>query len=62
MYGSTIDVLDNLYDKVVDKGVIIIDDYCLPNCAKAVTDFRNKKEIKNDLDVVDRCGRFWFKD
>jgi O-methyltransferase len=61
MYGSTIDVLDNLYDKVVDKGVIIIDDYCLPNCAKAVTDFRNKKEIKNDLDIVDRCGRFWFK-
>lgn len=62
MYGSTIDVLDNLYDNVVDKGVIIIDDYCLPNCAKAVTDFRNKKEIKNNLDVVDRCGRFWFKD
>jgi len=61
MYGSTIDVLDNLYDKVVNKGVIIIDDYCLDNCAKAVTDFRNNRGIKNELDVVDRCGRFWIK-
>lgn len=62
MYGSTIDVLDSLYDKVVSKGVIIIDDYCLPNCAKAVTDFRKNKGIENQLDVVDKCGRFWIKE
>jgi O-methyltransferase len=61
MYGSTIDVLESLYDKVVDDGVIIIDDYCLPNCAKAVSDFRNGRKIGHELKVVDRCGRFWFK-
>ena len=61
MYGSTMDVLDNLYDKVVDRGVIIIDDYCLPNCKKAVTDFRNNRKISEELDVVDRCGVFWYK-
>jgi O-methyltransferase len=61
MYGSTMDVLNNLYDKVVNRGVIIIDDYCLPNCAKAVTDFMNNRDIRNELDVVDRCGRFWKK-
>lgn len=61
MYGSTMDVLNNLYDKVVNRGVIIIDDYCLPNCAKAVTDFRKNRDIQNELDVVDRCGRFWKK-
>jgi O-methyltransferase len=61
MYGSTMDVLNNLYDKVSKDGVIIIDDYCLPNCAKAVNDFKNQKNIKEDLKYIDKCGRFWFK-
>jgi len=61
MYGSTMDVLDNLYDKVVDNGVIIIDDYCLPNCKKAITDFRTSHNLSGELDIVDRCGVFWYK-
>lgn len=61
MYGSTIDVLENLYDKVVDGGMIIIDDYCLPNCAKAVTDFMNSRKIQSQLTYIDKCGRFWKK-
>ncbi len=61
MYGSTIDVLENLYDKVLESGVIIIDDYCLPNCAKAVTDFRTNRKITDTLQYVDKCGRFWKK-
>jgi hypothetical protein len=58
---STMDILENLYSKVTENGVIIIDDYCLPNCVKAVSDFRNKEEIKNDIDVIDNCGIFWYK-
>ena len=61
MYGSTMDVLNNLYDKVVPEGRIIIDDYCLPNCVKAVTDFRNEKNITDPLKVVDDCGVWWIK-
>ena len=61
MYGSTIDVLSNLYDKVIQNGIIIIDDYCLPNCAKAVTDFRTSKNITDEIKVVDRCGVWWVK-
>jgi O-methyltransferase len=61
MYMSTMDILENLYSKVTENGVIIIDDYCLPNCVKAVSDFRNKEEIKNDIDVIDNCGIFWYK-
>lgn len=53
MYGSTIDVFNNLYDKVVSGGIIIIDDYCLPNCKKAVSDFRKDRNINNPLIKID---------
>lgn len=61
MYGSTIDVLTNLYPKLNKNGVIIIDDYCLENCVKAVTDFRLNNNINDDIKAVDRCGVFWYK-
>jgi O-methyltransferase len=61
MYGSTIDVLSNLYDKLTKNGVIIIDDYCLQNCVKAVTDFRSDNNINDEIKVVDKCGVFWYK-
>lgn len=61
MYGSTMDVLGNLYSKVSKEGVIVIDDYCLPNCKKAVTDFRNSNSIVDDINVIDRCGIWWLK-
>lgn len=59
MYGSTMDVLNNLHHKVVEGGYVIIDDYCLPNCVKAVTDFRNQNQIQNEINVVDQCGVYW---
>jgi O-methyltransferase len=62
MYGSTIDVLENLYFKLNKKGVLIIDDYCLENCVKAVTDFRNRYNISDKISVVDKCGVFWYKE
>lgn len=61
MYGSTIDVLESLYPKLNKKGVIIIDDYCLENCIKAVSDYRSNNKIDDDIKTVDRCGVFWYK-
>lgn len=61
MYGSTMDVLGSLYHKIVNKGILIVDDYCLPNCVKAITDFRNVNEIKDEIETVDKCGIFWYK-
>ena len=39
MYGSTIDILENLYDKVSSGGYVIVDDYELIPCRKAIKDF-----------------------
>lgn len=56
MYSSTIQVLDQLYDKVSVGGYIIIDDYdCLLNCRAAVDDFRNKRAILNSTNNDERA-------
>lgn len=39
MYSSTMDILNNLYDKVVVGGFIIIDDYGLTCCKSAIHDW-----------------------
>lgn len=45
MYQSTMDVLDNLYDNVVDGGYIIIDDYnAMPESNAAIDYFINKRK------------------
>lgn len=62
MYGSTMDVLENLYPRVNSKGVVIIDDYGLPNCARAVNDFRLKYNIDNPIEIIDKYGIYWHKE
>ena len=55
------DALTNLYDKVSDSGYIIIDDYGLPPCAKAVEDFRAARGIESELKKIDWAGAYWQK-
>ncbi|QHT70538.1 hypothetical protein GXP67_29750 [Rhodocytophaga rosea] len=44
-YESTMDCLENLYDKVITGGIIIIDDYYMwDGCARAVHDFLSKRK------------------
>ena len=46
-YEATYYLLDNLYNKVVKGGVIIIDDfYAYIGCRKAVVDFFNTRKLK----------------
>ncbi|MGD8765581.1 MAG: TylF/MycF family methyltransferase [Desulfobacteraceae bacterium] len=61
MYGSTMDALTNLYPKLSQGGFCIIDDYALPNCQKAVDDFRSENGIDSELMTVDWTGRYWRK-
>jgi O-methyltransferase len=62
MYSSTIQVLDQLYDKVSIGGFIVIDDYALPGCKKAIDDFRENRNITTQLIQVDWTGHYWIKE
>jgi O-methyltransferase len=59
MYESTIQALDALYTKVSVGGYVIVDDYFLEPCKKAVQDFRNTHDIDDEIIDVDGIGSFW---
>ncbi|WP_417469611.1 class I SAM-dependent methyltransferase [Maricaulis sp.] len=63
LYESTMDTLTALYDKVVDGGVIIVDDYgAIPACRLAVEDFfAARGEATPEVTVVDWTGVYWVK-
>jgi O-methyltransferase len=59
MYGSTMESLTALYDRLAPGGFIIIDDYGLPGCRQAVTDFREVRAITEPLVEIDTFGSYW---
>ena len=62
MYESTIQALDALYHKVSYGGFVIVDDYYLTPCAKAVNDFRERYGIMSPILPIDGIGRYWRVD
>jgi predicted O-methyltransferase YrrM len=61
-YDSTKICLEKLYDKVIDGGIIIIDDYGHFIGAKKATDeFRNKHKIITPLIKTDYTEYYWVK-
>ena len=55
-------VLENLYEKVVPGGIIIIDDYGgFIGCKKAVDNFREKEKIDSMMHYVDENIRYFIK-
>lgn len=61
MYGSTIEVLTNLYPKLSMGGFCIIDDYAMEGCRRAVDEFRAQQRISTEMHEIDYTGRFWRK-
>jgi O-methyltransferase len=64
-YESTMDGLNNLYDRLSIGGYVIIDDYGQVSwtyCRKAVDEFRMKHHIQSELIVVDSSCRYWRRD
>ncbi|WP_245831158.1 TylF/MycF/NovP-related O-methyltransferase [Mycobacterium terramassiliense] len=59
MYESTIEALDALYHKVPYGGFVIVDDYQIPACAKAVHDFRERYAITSPILPIDGWGTYW---
>ena len=67
MYESTIVVLRNLYPKLSAGGFVIVDDYgMLPECNRAVEDYRVEAGISEPLQIIGwvngaPLGAYWRK-
>lgn len=61
MYESTLDALRALYHKLSPGGYVIIDDFSIPNCNKAVTDFRGRHAIDEPMQPIDNSSVYWRK-
>jgi O-methyltransferase len=61
MYESTTQALDSLYPKLSPGGFVIIDDYILIPCRKAVDDFRARNGIADIVQDIDGIASFWRK-
>ena len=62
LYESTMDGLNALYDKVSPGGFIIVDDYGdFEPCHRAITEFRQARNINDPIEVIDWAGAYWRK-
>lgn len=61
LYESTMESLDALYPRLSPGGFCIIDDYALPGCRQAVTDYRAKHEVSAEIVDIDGLGALWRK-
>lgn len=59
MYESTMVVLEALYSKVSQGGYVVIDDYNLEPCARAVDDFRADNDVTAPYQAIDGAGVWW---
>ena len=59
LYESTIQALDALYHKISPGGFVIVDDYFLDPCARAITDFRERHGITSPLLPIDGMASWW---
>lgn len=61
-YSSTMDGLVHLYPKLSVGGYVIVDDYGLLPCKKAVHDYRELHGIEAPLIRVDQFAVYWQKE
>lgn len=60
-HSSTTAILDNLYDRIVDRGIIQVDDYGhWEGCKKACDDFFATRGLKPQISRIDSTG-VWFE-
>ena len=62
LYSSTRDALLACYDRVAPGGFVIVDDHgAIPQCARAVADFRAERGVTDALHTIDWTGVYWRK-
>jgi O-methyltransferase len=62
MYESTIDALSALYPDLSPGGYLIVDDYALEACRRAVDDFRRRHDVSEPIEHIDWTGIYWRRD
>ena len=61
MYGSTWEAITVLYPKLSPGGFIIVDDFRLDGCRRAIEDYREREGITELIEAVDHTGIYWRK-
>jgi len=62
LYTSTTDVLQALYSRLSPGGFAIFDDYQnLPDCRRAIDEFRANHHITEPIQMIDRRAAYWQK-
>jgi hypothetical protein len=61
LYESTLDPLTHLYDKISNGGWVIIDDYFIPACRAAVSDFLGARGLAPEILPIDGMGSYFQK-
>ncbi|MEV8504806.1 TylF/MycF family methyltransferase [Actinoplanes sp. NPDC051475] len=59
LYESTMDALEALYPRLSPGGYVVIDDFCIPACRKAVEEFRDAHGIRDTMEPIDDYSVFW---
>jgi hypothetical protein len=61
LYESTMEALTNLYHRLSSGGFVIVDDYIVEPCAKAIHEFRVSRSISDALVPIDAQSVYWRK-
>ena len=63
LYESTMDGMNALYHKLSVGGYAIIDDYkAVSGCEQAITDYRNRYGLDEEIIEIDWAGVYWKKE
>ena len=62
LYESTMDALVALYPRLSPGGFVIVDDYNLPACRKAIHVFREMQGSTEPIVPIDDAGVYWRKE
>jgi O-methyltransferase len=61
LYDSQKDVLTNLYPKLSVGGYMIVDDYDVGGCKRAIDEYRKNHNITEEIKAIDTEGIYWQK-
>ena len=62
MYKSTTDALTHLYPGLSPGGFLVVDDFEIEACRRAVHDYRDEHGVTEPIQRIDHTGVFWRRE